>query len=163
MHYGYFLSSRVQSHCSCAVLATLHDDVIKWKHFPRYWSFVRGIHRWPVNSPHKGQWRGALMFSLICAWNDGWVNTREAGDLRNHRAHYYVIVMDLRPIRWFKLMPIIAAIFTTSCGRIEIWLCYTDRRMIRWLSTSLLIAGFFQEECHFCKGIFSVSMNKVVK
>ena len=32
-----------------------HDNVIKWKHFPRYWSFVRGIHRSPVNSPHKGQ------------------------------------------------------------------------------------------------------------
>ena len=40
----------------------LYDDVIKWKHFPRYWPFVRGIHRSPVNSPHKGQWRGALMF-----------------------------------------------------------------------------------------------------
>ena len=43
-----------------------HDDVIKWKHFPRHWPFVREIHRPPVNSPHKGQWRGALMFSLIC-------------------------------------------------------------------------------------------------
>ena len=42
-----------------------HGDVIKWKHFPRYWPFVREIHRSPVNSPHKGQWRGALMFSLI--------------------------------------------------------------------------------------------------
>ena len=51
-----------------------HDDVIKWKHFPRYWPFVRGIHRSSVNSPHKGQWRGALMFSLICAWINGWVN-----------------------------------------------------------------------------------------
>ena len=40
-----------------------HDDVIKWKHFPRYCPFVRGIHRSPMNSPHKGQWRGALMFS----------------------------------------------------------------------------------------------------
>ena len=30
-----------------------HNDGIKWKHFPRYWSFVRGIHRSPVNSPHK--------------------------------------------------------------------------------------------------------------
>ena len=57
-----------------------HDDVIKWKHFPRYWPFVRGIHRSPVNSPHKGQWRGALMFSLICVWMNGWVNNREAGD-----------------------------------------------------------------------------------
>ena len=47
----------------------LHDDVIKWRHFPRYWPFVRWIHRSPVNSPHKGQWRGALMFSLICALN----------------------------------------------------------------------------------------------
>ena len=46
-----------------------HDDVIKWKHFPRYWPFVRGIHRSPVNFPHKGQWRGASMFSLICALN----------------------------------------------------------------------------------------------
>ena len=45
-----------------------HDDGIKWKHFPRYWPFVWGIHRSPVNSRHKGQWRGALMFSLICAW-----------------------------------------------------------------------------------------------
>ena len=40
----------------------VHDDVIKWKHFPRYGPFVRGIYRSPVNSPHKGQWRGAFMF-----------------------------------------------------------------------------------------------------
>ena len=47
---------------------SLHDrdDVIKWKPFPRYCSFVRGISRSPGNSPHKCQWRGALMFSLIC-------------------------------------------------------------------------------------------------
>ena len=71
-----------------------HDDVIKWKHFPIYWPFVRGIHRSPVNSPHKGQWRGALMFSLICVWIHGWVNYREAGDLRRYRAHYDVNVMQ---------------------------------------------------------------------
>ena len=70
-----------------------HDDVIKWKHFPRYWPFVRGIHRSPVNSPHKGQWRGALIFSLICVWINGWVNSREAGHLRRYRAHYDVRVM----------------------------------------------------------------------
>ena len=72
-----------------------HDDVIKWKHFPRYWPFVRGIHRSPVNSPHKGQWRGALMFSLICVWINGWVNNRKAGDLIRYRAHYDVIVMKI--------------------------------------------------------------------
>ena len=61
--------------------------------FPRYWPFVRGIHRWPANSPLKGQWGGALMFSLICAWINGWVNNREAGDLRRHRTHYDATVM----------------------------------------------------------------------
>ena len=73
-----------------------HDDVIKWKHFRyrRYRPFVRGIPWSPVNSPHKGQWRGALMFSFICAWINGWVNNREAGELRRHRAHYGVIVME---------------------------------------------------------------------
>ena len=70
-----------------------HDDVIRKTHFPRYWPFVLGIHRSPVNSPHKGQWRGSLMFSLICVWINGWVNNREACDLRRHRAHYDVIVM----------------------------------------------------------------------
>ena len=74
----------------------LHDDVIKWKHFPRYWPFVRGIHRSPVNSPHKGQWRGALMFSLTCVWINDCVNNREAGDLRRYRAHYDVIVMHIK-------------------------------------------------------------------
>ena len=69
-----------------------HDDFIKWKHFPRYWTFVRGIHRWPVNSLHKGQWHGAL-FYLIFTWINSWVNNREAGDLRRHRAHYDVIVV----------------------------------------------------------------------
>ena len=70
-----------------------HDDVIHWKHFLRYWPFVRIIHRSPVNAPHNGQWRGTLMLSLNCAWINGWVNNREAGDLRRHRAHYGVIVM----------------------------------------------------------------------
>ena len=51
------------------IFVQYHDDIIKWKHFPRYWPFVRGIHRLPVDSPIKGQWRGALMLSLICAWN----------------------------------------------------------------------------------------------
>ena len=50
-------------------LQTKHDDVSQWKHFPRYWPFVRGIHRSLLNSPQKGQWRGALMFSLIFVYS----------------------------------------------------------------------------------------------
>ena len=78
----------------------MHDDIIKWKHFPHYWPFVRGIHQSPMNSPHKGQWRGALMFSFICAWINIWVNNREAGDLRSYWAHYVVNVMDWRYMTW---------------------------------------------------------------
>ena len=67
-----------------------HNDTIKWKHFLRYWPFVS-----PENSPHKGQWRGALMFSLICTWTNSWLNNWDAADLRCHRAHYDITVMIL--------------------------------------------------------------------
>ena len=58
------------------------------KHFPRHWPFVQGIHRSPVNFPHKSQWRGALMFSLIYAWMNVWVNISVAGDLRRGLTHH---------------------------------------------------------------------------
>ena len=89
----YFSLSIYHLKASCVTTITQHDDVIKWKHFPRHWPFVRGIHRSPVNSPHKGQWRGALMFPSISARINVWANNREAGDLRRHRAHYDVTVL----------------------------------------------------------------------
>ena len=61
-----------------AVYTYHHDDVIKWKHFPHYWHFGWEIQRSLVNSPHKGQWRGALMFSLICASNN-WLSKQSWG------------------------------------------------------------------------------------
>ena len=68
-----------------------------WRHqmetFSALLAFVRGLHRSPVNSPHKGQWRVALMFSLICDRINSWVNNREAGDLRRYLTHYDVTVM----------------------------------------------------------------------
>ena len=87
-----------------------HDHVIKWKYFPRYWAFARGIHRSPMNSPHKGQWRGTLMFPLICALINVWSNNREVGNLRRHWAHYDVTVMGLcfhRALVWYHhLIPV---------------------------------------------------------
>ena len=53
-----------------------------------------GIHRSPVNSPRRGQWHGALMFPLLCVWINGWTNTRVAGDLKRHHAHYDVTVKE---------------------------------------------------------------------
>ena len=90
------------------IAGNYHDDVIKWKHLPRYWPLEQGIHRSPVNPPppppHKSQWRGALMFSLICARLNGWVNSREVGDLRRYRAHYDVIGMMFM-INWHPFVP----------------------------------------------------------
>ena len=107
------------------VFLRFHDDVIKLKHFPRYWHFVRGIHRSLVNCLHKGQWRGALMFSLICAWINRWVNNREAGDLRRHRAHYHVIVMSQQ----------------ASTGS-DNGLAWNKRQAIIWINDDLVYRGY---------------------
>ena len=76
----------------------IHDDVIKWRHFPRYWPFVRGIHRSRWLPRTKASDAEILMFSLIYAWINDWVNNREAGDLRRHRGHCDVNVMLKGPI-----------------------------------------------------------------
>ena len=69
------------------------------------------LHRSPVNSPHKGQWRGASVFSLIWVWINGWVNSREAGNLRRYRAHYDTTVMIPRKPR-VVMMPNLSSIVT---------------------------------------------------
>ena len=48
----------------------------------------------PPPHTHKGQWRAALMYSLICTWTNGWVNNWDAGDLRRHCAHCDVTIKD---------------------------------------------------------------------
>ena len=68
-----------------------------WRHqmetFSAWLALCAGNSPVPVNSPHKSQWRGALMFSLICVWINDWVNNREADDLRRYRGHFDVMVM----------------------------------------------------------------------
>ena len=75
-----------------------------WRHqmetFSTLLALCAGNSPVPVNSPHKDQLRGALMFSLICAWINARVNNREAGDLRRHRGHYDVNVMNLMHNCW---------------------------------------------------------------
>ena len=77
-----------------------------WHHqtetFSSLLAICAGIHRSPVNSPHKGQWRGALMFSLICVEINGSENNREAGDLRRHLAHSDISVMNREHVRNLK-------------------------------------------------------------
>ena len=42
----------------------------------------------------------SFVFSLICFWINGWVNSCESGDLRRHRTHYDFIVME---ITWLNI------------------------------------------------------------
>ena len=110
-HISSTLSGSVRQqnehHCYCSVVVGFLDDVIKWKYFPRYWPFVRGIHRWPVNSPHKGQWRGALMFSLVCALNKrlskqswGWWFETPSCSLWRHRNEKVSKIDQPRDMTW---------------------------------------------------------------
>ena len=83
--------------------------------------------------PHKGQWRGALMFSLICTWN-GWVNNRAAGDLRRHRAHYDVTVMWITG----SGLVFICSSIDLSCVRCQAINCWTVQlRCLKSQVTSL--------------------------
>ena len=82
------------------VMSRWHGDAFPWwRHqmetFSALLAVCVGNSPVPVNFQHKGQWRGALMFSFICVWINDWVNNREAGDLRRHRDHYDVIVMRI--------------------------------------------------------------------
>ena len=81
--------------CNCLRIA---DICLRWSRrqietFSTLLAICAGSHRSPVNSPNKGQCRGASMFSLICAWTNGWINNRDATDLRRYRAHDAVTVM----------------------------------------------------------------------
>ena len=131
-----------------------HDDVIKWKHFPRNWPFMRGIHRSPMNSPHKGQWRGALMFPLICAWIHGWVNNRKAGDLRRYRTHYDVTVMinapPPPPPGWGMHLSPVDFLSQISCNPKSICMTWNHTDRWRWILKCFLFYTLYNCELCWC-------------
>ena len=99
-HKPYWDGSQVVHilHCEKKGSFILHIQYHAWwRHqmetFSALLAICAGNSPVPVKSPHKGQWRGALMFSLICVWINGWVNNHDAGDLSRHRGHYDVNVM----------------------------------------------------------------------
>ena len=66
-----------------SLLSLRHDDVIKWKHFPRYWPFVSG--EFPSQRP---------MTRSFDVFFDLRPSKRLNKQLRRHRAHYDVAVMN---------------------------------------------------------------------
>ena len=141
VHFKNVLENSIHTHM-------VHDDFIKWKHFPRYWSFVRGIHRSPVNSPHKGHWCGALMFSLISAWinvlskqwRGGWFETPSCS-LWHHCNAFASVCIKAIPSRSIKvsLLP---------CEKPRLWLLilwwwpWTDKSANQQQNTLLIPSSF---------------------
>ena len=108
-----------------------HDDVIKWKHFPRYWPFVRGIHRSPVNSPTKASDTELWCFLSFVPWINAWVNSCEAGDLRHHFPYYDVIVMKFSSRYWsHKRNPPVPSLFKQNYSCFFLW--------VIWIKLTLL-------------------------
>ena len=125
---------------------SIHDDVIKWKHFPRYWPFVREIHRSPANSSHKGQWRGALMFSLICALNKGlskqwwgWWFETPSRPLRRHCNELFFRLLAPSRGRQVVVNDDVSLINTILCLPWKQWNNYIHR--ILWSLYILLTSG----------------------
>ena len=126
-----------------------HDDVIKGEHFPCYCIFVQGIHQSLENSSHKGQWPEALMFSLICAWINGWVNNREAGSFRRHHDHYDITIMTV--VILFKPAKCRGSLIQNQCSPVALknWqtsrhLCWQWPSHIRRCDYSNVYSGNFE-------------------
>ena len=116
-----------------------------WRHqmetFSALLAICAGNSLVPANSPHKGQWRGTLMFSLICVWINGWVNNHEAGDLRRYRGHYDVSVMchfsagdcgDRYVILMSYQNTIISSVDIRWESYLHTWNCDTDEKYFFW-------------------------------
>ena len=121
-----------------------------WRHqmetFSALLAICAGNSPVPVNSPHKGQWRGALMFSLICTSIKGWVNNREAGELRRHSAHYDVIVMlstNIMIFYWYyyictvvslisEIMWLVGKLFIVKRPSVSCWNSWGPPLLLTW-------------------------------
>ena len=98
-------------------------DITWWRHQIFRWPCVRGIQRSPVSFPHKVQWRGALIFSLICAWTNSLANNRDTGDLRRHCAHYDVTAKTLGDSSWHSN--------SSACHFQQVWMLSGYKRWFK--------------------------------
>ena len=142
------------------------DDVIKWKHLPCCWPLVWEIHRSPVNSPHKGQWRGTLKFSLICALNNrlskqswGWWFVTPSRSLCRHCNEFVLLV------RHYGQWPT-ATVLTISYVHVFLSLFFIMtasfsalQRVPRWRLSYNIASKIFPSSCTYVyfRHIFSIN------
>ena len=77
-----------------------------WRHqmetFSALLALCEGNRRSPDGFPSQRPLARSLVFSLICAWTNGWANNRYVGDMRRHCTHYDVTVMEMAQPSWWK-------------------------------------------------------------
>ena len=102
----------------------------------------------PIDSSHKDQWWGALMFSMICGWTNGWANNGDTGVLRRYRSHYDVTVMlfYLHLYQWNKLLTHWGRATHICVSNITIIVSDNDlspgrRQAIIWTNAGILFIG----------------------
>ena len=126
----------------------MHGDVIKWKHFPRYWPFVRGIHPSPVNFLTKRPVKQSSdVFFGLCTYVHNW----DPGVLRHHRATYDVTLMmpfrkDPRVYgtkhRWNFLSPLMKIKYHGNSYR---ELGNTVKHAYDWVTSLLIMKDFLTD------------------
>ena len=141
-----------------------HDDDIKWEHFPRYWTFVSGIHRSLVGSPHKGQWPGVLNVFFDLRLNKRlrtqsrlqWFETSWRSLWRHSRVKRRCILWDMLDMKWYRLIPADKSkivhnrnrMFVFSCEYpviLMLWLCKYEYRSIVYIATQAFCAPSREE------------------
>ena len=125
-----------------------------WRHQMETFSALLAIcaGNLPVSGefPHKGQWRVALIFSLICVWINGWVNNREAGDLRRYRAHYDVSVMWSAKTPNHVFYDRLLTAMRCNVYYMWMWQCPGFLKYLFHLATVLVIPNKLQSCLHPC-------------
>ena len=112
---------RCKAICKPMMIKYPNSHLTWWRHQMETFSAVLAICAGnSPGTPHKGQWRGALMFSLVCVWINNWVNDREAGDLRCYRGHYDITVM----IFFLSNLHTSCIMFHNKLQSNEIWLTF---------------------------------------
>ena len=142
------------------VFISMVTPAIKWKHYPRYRPFVREIHRSPVDSPHKVQWRGTLTFSLICAWTNSWANNRDPCALIRHGAHHDATIKHckyaIQPTRPVQCpLRIMSLCMDTTCryGTLVHWFCTWQMLYPQGWQRNIVIKNresSWYQYCHWC-------------
>ena len=161
-----YTNAFIQIYTDLHICTRTYDDVIKWKHFPRYWSFVREIHRSPLNSAHKSQWGGFLMFSLICALNKhlskhswGWWFKTPSRSLWRHcnECISWECVWDMNPSYGIYMHAKHAWAYNTyTCTYMHIiYLCTYMNRNVNRIHVHTHIHAYWRIYVHVCNDLYN--------